>query len=138
MDQTIANKIVQLAGSARNTQVDTDKTAVWANSAGANTAVNVAIAQPATPQKNAKYLVNVRNPSTVTALTMKVRNTLAGFGGSAREADLGASITIPANSVVSVLVEGWLAGGGGTLLLSNNTVLGVADGFTADIRVIAP
>lgn len=137
MDQTVANKIVQLAGSTRNAQVDTDKTAVWANSAPANTQVNVAIAQPTTPQKNGKYLVNVRNPSTVTALTVKVRNTLAAFGGAAREAEL-TSIAVPANSIKSVLVEGWLAGGGGSLLLSNDTVLGAADGFTADIRVVAP
>lgn len=136
MDQTVANKIVQLAGSARNAQVDTDKTATWANSAAANTQVTVAVSQPATPQKNAKYLINVRNPSTVTALTVKVRNTLAAFGGATREAEL-TSIAVPANSIKSVLVEGWLAGGG-SLLLSNDTVLGAADGFTADIRVLAP
>lgn len=136
MDQTVANKIVQIAGSARNAQVDTDKTATWANSAAANTQVNVAIAQPVTPQRNGKYLINIRNPSTVTALTVKVRNTLIAFGGAARDAEL-ASIAVAVNTVKSVLVEGWLAGDGGSLLLSNDTVLGAADGFTADIRVVA-
>jgi hypothetical protein len=109
-----------------------DTTAVWANSAAANTAVNVDIDLPSPLQGDAKYLITVVNPSAVTALTIKVKNKETF--GTAQYPEL-TTINIPVNTSKAVIVEGWLLGEASRLTLSNDTVLGIADGFTANIRV---
>jgi hypothetical protein len=108
-----------------------DTTAVWANSAAANTAVNVDVDLPSPLQGDAKYSIAIVNPSAVTALTIKVKNKETF--GTAQYPEV-TTINIPVNTSKSVIVEGWMLGEAGRLTLSNDTVLGVADGFTANIR----
>lgn len=113
--------------------------AVWANSAPVGTVVDLDLPASAlgAREPDAKYAITVRNPSTVTALTLTVRNAET-LGGALRYPQLGASTyAIPINSPQgrTYVVEGFLIGEGGRLSLSNDTVLGVADGFTADVRV---
>lgn len=113
-----------------------DGTVVFANSAAANTQVSTAeIPLPSTLQGDARYVVTILNPSTVTALTVRPENRET-FAGTARYADLP-TFTVPVSSPegVSRVVEGFLVGEAGRLTLSNDTVLGVAGGFTANIRV---
>lgn len=119
----------KLTGS--NIQVH-DGTAVWANSAAVNTAVNIDIALPSPLQSDAKYLISIINPSAVTALTVKVKNKETF--GAAQYPEL-TTFSVPATTDKAVLVEGWMLGEAGRLTLSNDTVLGAADGFTANVRV---
>jgi hypothetical protein len=109
-----------------------DTTAIWANSAAVNTEVNADIDLPSPLQGDAKYSIAIVNPSTVTAITIKVKNKETF--GAAQYPEL-TTINIPVNTSKAVVVEGWLLGESGRLTLSNDTVLGAADGFTANIRV---
>ena len=135
MDQPTSEKLVN--DLTRNKQVGTDQNATWANSASANTAVNLDYTLPAALRRDAKYVVAVYNPSTVTALTVKPKNKADNFGAATRYPEL-TSLAVPVNSVKAFVVEGWMLDAGGRLTLSNDTVLGVSDGFTATVRVIAP
>lgn len=112
-----------------------DGTVVFANSAAANTHVSTAeIPLPSTLQGDGKYVVTILSPSTITALTVRPENKET-FAGTARYADLPA-FTAPINvGGVSRVIEGFLVGEAGRFTLSNDTALGVADGFTASIRV---
>jgi hypothetical protein len=109
-----------------------DTTAVWANSAAANTAVNIDVALPSPLQGDAKYSIAIVNPSAVTALTIEVKNKETF--GTAQYPEV-TTINVPISTSKAVVVEGWLLGEAGRLALSNDTVLGAADGFTANIRV---
>jgi len=117
----------------RNEQIF-DGTATWAESAAAGTEVSVDIALPSILQGDALYLVIVTNPSTVTAVTVAVRNKETF--DVARYPEL-ASFNIPVNTPEgkAVLVQGWMLGEAGRLTLSNDTALGLGEGFTAYIRV---
>jgi hypothetical protein len=117
---------------ASRAQVSTDKTAAWANSAAANTEVNLDFTQPG--NFTSKHRVQVHNPSSVTALTVKVQNTVS-LGGSSRQALLQ-TISVGTSSTKETLVEGMFGGTDGVrLTLSNDTVLGLSDAFTADVAV---
>jgi hypothetical protein len=118
---------------ASNTQIEGDKTATWANSAGAGTEVTIDFGQ-LTPPLRSKYRVQVHNPSTVTALTIKVYDRV-NLGGAVRNALL-ATLAIAANAVEEESVESMFGGTDGVrLVVSNDTALGLADGFTANIAV---
>ncbi|MHB1001900.1 MAG: hypothetical protein ACYC27_21885 [Armatimonadota bacterium] len=112
-----------------------DGQAVWANSAVQNTAVNIDITLPTVLQGSALYMITVTNPSTVTALTVSVKNK-STFGGTAKYPEL-TRFGVQANAADgrSVLVQGWMLGEGGRLTLSNDTALGGSDGFTAYVRI---
>lgn len=116
-------------------QIDTDKAAVFANSAAVNTVVNVAIAAGKSRRDRTKFVVIVRNPSAVTALTVRVRAVETALGGATRYPEL-ATLAVPANTPdgKALVFEGYVSGGL-RVSVSNDTVLGVADGFTADVRV---
>lgn len=108
--------------------IDADIT--WANSAPAGTAVTVDVAGA----QAASGAVTVRNPSSVTALTVKVQGKET-LGGSARWAEID-SVAVPAGEVRQFFVdELWLIGEGGRLSITNDTVLGAGDGFTGQVRV---
>ena len=108
----------------------TDADITWANSAAAGTVVNVDVPKAVV----AAAAVTVRNPSTVSALTVKVQGKET-LGGAARYPEI-ASITVDANSVKQFFVdELWFVGEGARLAISNVTVLGGADGFTGQVRV---
>ena len=108
--------------------IDADIT--WANSAAAGTVVNVDVPGA----QVAAGVITVRNPSAVTALTVKVQGKET-LGGVARYPEI-ASVTVEANSVEQFYVdELWLMGEGGRLAVTNATALGAADGFTGQVRV---
>lgn len=131
------------AAAADDLLVNTN--AVWANSAAVNTEVDVDVATPADLPLNAKVLVLVHNPSLVTALTGRPKVRWTDDGATARVAtrrSLGAAGTddeldIPSNRTNAFVIEGLLVATGGRITLSNDTVLGVGDGFTARVQVRA-
>jgi len=110
--------------------------ATWANSAAAATVVNLDYAQEVSGPNGRGYAVTIYNPSTVTALTVKAQGKET-FAGTARYADiLPTSWAVPPASTKQFYVDpGFLAGEGGRLVLTNDTVLGGADAFTAKVRV---
>ncbi len=134
---------IDVAATASLTSIDTklngtntqvyDSTALWANSAAANTVVNKDVALPTPLQRQAMYLITIINPSTVTALNVKVQ-TKETISAVDHYADL-TSFSVAANGKTSTLVQGWLLGAAGRLALTNATALGAADTFTALVRV---
>jgi hypothetical protein len=110
-----------------------DGTAAWSNAADTNTVVDKDIPLPTTLQPDAVYLIVINNVSTVTALTVVVKSKET-FGEAVKYPEL-TRFTVPADSVKSYLVQGWLIGEAGRLTLSNDTVLGAAEGFTSSIRI---
>jgi hypothetical protein len=120
---------------------ETDPTAVFANSAGANTqATAITITKP--DNVSQMHQISVYNPSTVTDLTVKVFTVATSLGGGDRDV-LVDTITIPkaqsitGTSIVAYAetVYNWMNNGNGKLQISNNTALGAAEGFTATVRV---
>lgn len=118
------------------------KTATWANSAGANTEVDVNIDFSELPQSLiSKYLVLVHNPSAVSAITGTIKTRFTDDAGVARAATK--RTTTPADETIvaaaattrGFVVEGFHAAQGGRITLKNDTVLGVGDGFTAKVEV---
>jgi redox-regulated HSP33 family molecular chaperone len=102
----------------------------WANSAAAGTVVNVDVPGA----QAAVAAVTVRNPSAVTALTVKVQGKET-LGGAARYPEI-ASLAVPANTTKQFFIdEMWLVGEGGRLAVTNDTLLGAGDGFTGQVRV---
>jgi hypothetical protein len=117
---------------SRNTQVGADQTAAWANSAAANTEVNVDIAQPSTIRS--KYRFQINNPSAETALTVKVRNRVT-IGAAERFVEVG-SFAVPVGSGREAVIEGAFGGDNGIrIVLSNDTALGLSGAFTANVAV---
>ena len=121
------------AGGSNELVLDT--TATWQNSAAQGTAVNLDITLPSVLQGDALYLITVTNPSTVTDLTAVVKNK-ATFGGSAKYPEL-TRFSVAKNNADGrcVLVQGCVLGEASRLTLSNDTVLGGSDGFTAYVRI---
>lgn len=107
----------------------------WANNDAVNTAKNIDTGTDGSDGDD--YEIIVRNPSTVTALKVSVRTKELALGGADRFPEKE-SFTVAVNQPegVTLIVRGWeIASQPGRLVLSNNTVLGAADGFTADVRV---
>ncbi len=125
--------LVKLGSQSGNNEQVYDGSAAWANSSSANTNKDIDITPPTTLQVNGLYAVTVINPSAVTALTVVAQNK-GTFGGSAKYSTL-AQFSVAANTNRTVIVQGWMLGEGARLTLSNDTGLGVADGFTAYVRV---
>ncbi len=109
--------------------------AAFANSAAANTTVDLDITEVYL-ERARKTVVTVRNPSAVTALTVTVKN-VETLGGAVRY-PTHQTWTVAANTTSSTVVDAWLLGDGGRVSVSNNTALGVADAFTANVRVRVP
>ena len=108
-------------------------TAVWANSALINTAVNIDVALPEVLQPNSLYEITIINPSGDTAINVSVCNKVT-IGETAHYPEL-TSFQIPASGKRCVLVQGWLMMEAGRLVLTNATALGAAAGFTANVYV---
>lgn len=112
-----------------------DGSVSFANSAAAGTAVSIDIALPAILQRDSRYLVTVTNPSAESDLTVKVRGKET-LGATARYPELtsfAVGKSLPDGK--SVVVQGWMLGEAGRLVITNDTALGVAGAFTAYIRV---
>lgn len=108
--------------------------ATWANSAAANTEVVITGGDMA--HVNADGMVTIHNPSTVTALTVTPRIVVTDRLNVERTATMAdtAAYTVAAGATVSKRLPG-LGVGRLSLSLKNATVLGVADGFTAEVIV---
>lgn len=121
----------QLKGS--NEQVF-DGTVTWANSEAVNSIKTVDIALPDTLQKDGLYEIIVTNPSTETTLTVSVKNKETFSVEKYPELK---SISVPADSIdgKANIVQGWLLGEAGRLTLSNDTAVGAAGTFVAEVRV---
>lgn len=112
----------------------------WANSAAAGTAVDVDVPVQARTLPGEAQAVTVRNPSGVTALTVAVfageeiggTTVYGAFVPDGAAAPL--TLAVPAGATRTFVLPRWL-GHGGRLRLTNDTVLGVGDGFTADVVV---
>jgi hypothetical protein len=117
------------------TTLAADQSTSWANSAAVNTANNVDIAMPAELQPEGRYAIAILNPSTVTDLSVIIKAQETSFNAATRYVEL-TSFTMPKNKADGkyFIVTG-LVGSSLRLTLSNDTVLGGADGFTAYIRV---
>lgn len=110
---------------------DMTGTLVWANSAPAGTVVTEVSTEAA--QISGIAVVHIHNPSTITALTITLVVRWTDSAGNSRDSVL-TTLSVPANSTRAFVVQGF---GLGTSVLkaSNDTVLGVAQGFTAFYRV---
>lgn len=121
-----------------------DKTVTFANSALVNTQNNVDIVIDKTLVDNPtiKTQIAVYNPSTVTDLTVKLMSVETALGGGTRYC-LVDTWTVPKSAAatgttVSAYMktfDGLFNGTDLRLVVSNATVLGAAEGFTATLRV---
>lgn len=119
----------------------TDPTAVFANSASANTqATPITITKPSSVSQ--MHQISVYNPSTVTDLTVKVFTVATSLGGGDRDILIDTLIIPKAQAVSGTTIVGyaetvynWMNLGNGKIQVSNNTALRGSDGFTATLRV---
>lgn len=123
-------------------QIGEDLSFVFANSAAANTQSVATVQVPAegmtTNDPLQAYKIAVHNPSTVTDLTVKLLTVEADFADCLLD-----TLTVPKAQAVTgttisaheFLVGGIFCGGNLKIVISNDTVLGGADGFTAKIRI---
>lgn len=126
----------------------------WANSSAANTTKDVDFdptvdefgkyIEALSPEKQrshtGKYLVAVHNPSIVTALTVKAQVVWDDDAATERVADLrdgstDITLAVPTNSTKAMVFEGLGVGKKARVRLSNDTLLGASDGFTARVTV---
>lgn len=107
-------------------------TAVWANSASANTAKTATLTKPLNPLS--EYEIIVYNPSTESDLTCKVYNTELALDGDSRDALL-TTLSFPKTVATIRLVHGLFNGCNGKLIFTNDTVIGGSGGFTATYRI---
>jgi hypothetical protein len=125
-------------------KIGSDNAVVFANSALINTQVNVDISIDKTliPAPKTRCVLEVYNPSTVTDLTVKLMSKALSFGGDTRYCLID-TVTIPKSQAITgttvnaylKLFDGLFTGEDLRLVVSNNTALGVAEGFTAYARI---
>ena len=127
-------------------QVDSDFSVTFANSSAADTqkVVAVEIPQETSDQSDAlqAYKFAVHNPSTVSALTLKLFTVEKSLGGADRSCLLE-TIEVPKAQAIKgtaidayeFLVGGIFCGGDLKIVASNDTALGAAEGFAATIRI---
>lgn len=113
-------------------QLETDKSISFANSAPANTENIIVFFKPSILLS--EYEIIVHNPSTITDLTIKIYNIQQNLGGTDRDSYINA-IAIPKARTTSVFVKGMFNGTDSKLIIMNDTLLGVGDGFTSTIRI---
>lgn len=101
------------------------------NSAAAGSEESVGFDFPALMEEDARYVITVYNPSGVTALTVTPK-MLETLQDAERESSL-ASFAVPAGGTASTEVS--MGGEGGRVTVSNDTALGLADTFSATVRV---
>ena len=108
----------------------------FVNEAAANTQKTATIAAPATPLQS--YKIAVHNPSAVTAITLKLFTAEADLGDCLIDTlniPAAATVTGTAISAHEFLVGGIFCGGDLKIIVSNDTILGAEEGFTAAIRI---
>lgn len=116
-----------------NNLIDSEKTYTWASSATANTDKSNTFTI-VNHKLDGIYVIHVYNPSAVTALTVKCINT-ESLNGSDRDCEL-ARFSVPASSSRAFVIQGFGVGSGTPkITMSNDTVLGGSDGFSAYLRL---
>ena len=132
---------VSLTGSVlRETQTGDDQTITWDNSDAANTQKSCSFTKPAKPIE--EYELIVYNPSTVSDLTLKLFAIETDLAGDTRDA-LITTIPILKSQVMTgttvntyaKIIHGIFNGVDCKLVVSNDTALGAAEGFSATIRL---
>ena len=119
-----------------NTQIGSDLTFSWAASAAANTTATGNIAAPGTRSKDGKYLVEIVNPSTKTALKVRFQNVETVLGLATRYCNVGQCVIASADAI-GVEVSGWLLGNSSSRIhMTNVTALGSSFSAYARIREI--
>jgi hypothetical protein len=121
-----------------------DKTAVFANSAPVNTQnnIDISIDKSLISGPKTKCQIEVYNPSAVTDLTVKVMAIEPALGGGTRYCLID-TWTVPKSAAATGTTvsahlkqyEGLFNGADLRLVVSNATILGVSDGFTASFRI---
>ena len=131
---------VQSGVAISGVAIGNDNAITFANNAAANTQVNVDIAQPTVVKT--RYALVTYNPSTVTDLTVKVFAVETSLAAATRYAllttiSVGKSATVTGTTVNTRLniIEGLFVGSALRLVVSNDTVLGAAEGFSAYARL---
>ena len=104
----------------------------FANNATAGTVINLAIPLPSSLNETGLYKITVINPSTVTSLNIAVENkeTISSVARYPVLTTLG----VNPGKDTDFIVQG-LFGEAANLAITNNGVLGSADGFTGYVRV---
>lgn len=135
------NPGVQLTSrSLKETQIGTDQDLTWANSDVVNTQKTHTFTKSAVPVE--EYMLICYNPSTITDLTVKMFNVETNLKDATRDV-LVTTVIIPKRQTTTGtiieshtrIVHGIFNGGNCKIVVSNDTVLGVADGFTATFRL---
>lgn len=114
-----------------------DAVATWANSAAANTEVTIALDGHNKGMASRRVRIYVRNPSAVTALTVRIQEQQEGSGAPTTFHDDGTTFQIAVSIGKFKDVEFWPNRASSRLSLKNDTILGAGDGFTADVEVWA-
>ena len=138
VQNTLAVKVMESIVSG--TAIGNDTAIMFANSAPVNSQVIVDIAKPTNTK--GRYVLAVHNPSTVTDLTVKVFSAEPTLNGATRYA-LITIISVPKLSNITGtaidthlnIIEGLFVGTGIRMVVSNDTVLGSAEGFSAYSRL---
>ncbi len=110
-----------------------DTTAAWANSIAANVIVNTAVTLPVPLPRDARGLLEIVNPSAVTALALTVQ-TIETIAAVPYYFPL-LTATINASTNYAAVITGVFGAEGLRIVLSNNTLLGGGEGFTALLRM---
>ena len=132
--------ILTVKSKLSGVQISTDVAITFANSAAANNQQTVTITAPTTGI--GEYMLTCYNPSTVTDLTIKIYAVALALGGAGRDSLL-ATVYIPKSQTISgtvvncnsKLIHGIFCAADMKLIVSNDTVLGGADGFSAYVRL---
>jgi len=124
----------------KESQVGLDQQITWANSDPANTQKNITFTKPDIVID--EYELVIYNPSIVTDLTIKVFAVEPALGGNARDALITTipvlkSLVITGTTInaYTKLLHGIFNGCDCKLVISNDTALGAADGFSVYIRL---
>lgn len=120
--------------------VDPDPNVIFAAESAADTQKTLTIAQPS--NSYGEYELAIYNPSTVTDLTLKIMAIETSLGGDTRYGYI-TSMAIPKSQEISgttintksVFINGIFNGTDCQLIFSNDTVLGVGEGFTCTARI---
>ena len=110
-------------------------TATWANNALINTEVTVDLALPTIRTPEDVYQVVVTNPSTESALTIRVCVKLTPVA-TARYPELTRfGVPVSTTNGYARNIQGLAAGEAIRLVIANDTAIGAAGAFTAEIGI---
>jgi len=134
--EKIATTVEHLLGKDSEI-LNTSKT--YAENIPAGTVINIEVTLPTPRQKDSLYLIQIFNTSTVTDLTCVVLNAWKDVTDTIRYSEL-TRYGVSKNTLKSALVQGWSMGTlANTLLrITNDTALGVGQGFTFYVNIRQP